>query len=267
MIMKILNDEINDRHNHLSKRKKCGIYRIINPNGKIYVGQSKDIYKRWRSYKKRGCKGQVKLERSFKKYGIEHHVFQILEQCAEESLNEREIYWGLFFNVLADENLTLKLGNQNAMISETTKKKISKSLSGRKTKPCHPDTKKKISEAHVGMRHLEESKAKMRRSKIGKATWNKGKKISKEHGAKIAESNKKRVVRPRTEEHKKIMSEMFKGKGMIPILQLDRKMTIIKEWKGICIAGKSCNINPGNISECAKNKRKTAGGFIWRYKS
>ena len=46
--------------------KKIGIYKITNLiNGKIYIGQSVNILKRWLSYKKLNCKGQPKLYRSF----------------------------------------------------------------------------------------------------------------------------------------------------------------------------------------------------------
>jgi hypothetical protein len=36
-----------------------GIYKIINPKGKTYIGQSINIEKRWNGYKKLHCKGQM----------------------------------------------------------------------------------------------------------------------------------------------------------------------------------------------------------------
>lgn len=71
-----------------------GIYKITNPKEKIYVGKSKNIEKRFKDYKNiQGCKQQRKLYYSFKKYGIENHKFEIIEECTVEQLNEREIYW------------------------------------------------------------------------------------------------------------------------------------------------------------------------------
>ena len=47
-----------------------GIYRIINPKGKIYIGQSTNILKRKSSYKGYRCKDQISIYRSLKKYGV-----------------------------------------------------------------------------------------------------------------------------------------------------------------------------------------------------
>jgi hypothetical protein len=33
-----------------------GIYKIINPNGRIYIGQSTNIEGRWTKYKQLACK-------------------------------------------------------------------------------------------------------------------------------------------------------------------------------------------------------------------
>ena len=77
-----------------------GIYKIINPKGKVYVGQTTNIKKREKTYSRLNCKKQPKLYNSLKKYGYENHTFEINEECTLEQLNEREIYWGLYFDVL-----------------------------------------------------------------------------------------------------------------------------------------------------------------------
>ena len=108
-----------------------GIYKIINPNGKIYVGKSKNIEVRFNSYKKlQHCSQQTKLYNSLKKYGPENHIFEIVEECLYEELNDREIYWGNLYNTL-EFGLNLRLGNGKGYTSEETKSKISKSLKGR----------------------------------------------------------------------------------------------------------------------------------------
>lgn len=42
-------------------------------------------------------------------------------------------------------------------------------------------------------------------------------------------------------------------------------MEIIKIWDYIKEASGSLNIAGTSISACCRGKRKTAGGFIWRY--
>ena len=49
---------------------KSGIYKITNPKNKVYIGQSKDIIKRWYYYKTLHCKSQIKLYNSLLKYGV-----------------------------------------------------------------------------------------------------------------------------------------------------------------------------------------------------
>lgn len=51
-----------------------------------------------------------------------------------------------------------------------------------------------------------------------------------------------------------------------PILQYDKNGNFIKEWFGIKNASESLNINQSNIGECCRNKRKTAGGYSWKFK-
>jgi len=71
-----------------------GIYKIISPTNKIYIGQSTNIENRWIKYKCLDCKVQIKLYRSLIKHGYDNHTFEIIEECTEDLLNEREIYWG-----------------------------------------------------------------------------------------------------------------------------------------------------------------------------
>ena len=74
--------------------KICGIYKITNMvNDKVYIGQSQDIYNRWKEHKyarnKRYC---FALYSAFKKYGFDNFSFEIIERCSFEQLNEKEIY-------------------------------------------------------------------------------------------------------------------------------------------------------------------------------
>lgn len=50
------------------------------------------------------------------------------------------------------------------------------------------------------------------------------------------------------------------------ILQYDKYMNFIKEWKSACEVQRVLNIYQTNISKCCLKLRKTAGGFIWKFK-
>ncbi len=62
----------------ISKNPICGIYQIPNNiNGKIYIGQSIDIKRRWNQHKY--GKGSIILKNAIKKYGINNFKFEVLE--------------------------------------------------------------------------------------------------------------------------------------------------------------------------------------------
>jgi group I intron endonuclease len=50
------------------------------------------------------------------------------------------------------------------------------------------------------------------------------------------------------------------------VIQYDKDMNFISEYISIRDAERKTNINRSNISKCCKEKVKSAGGFIWKYK-
>lgn len=70
-----------------------GIYKITNKvNGKVYIGQSKNIKSRWNSYKS-FVKNPNKKEPiliAMRKYGMENFDFEILEKCNIKDLDKLE---------------------------------------------------------------------------------------------------------------------------------------------------------------------------------
>lgn len=77
----------------------CGIYKITNcVNGKVYIGQSINIEGRWKEHLQRYNSANNEnynypLYRAIRKYGIENFSFEIIEECLEEDLNQKEIYY------------------------------------------------------------------------------------------------------------------------------------------------------------------------------
>ena len=56
-----------------------GIYKITNPKGKVYIGQSTNIVERWEKGHKYGSGCGTKLKNSFNKYGWKEHKKEIIE--------------------------------------------------------------------------------------------------------------------------------------------------------------------------------------------
>ena len=103
-----------------------GIYKITSPSNRIYIGQSVNIKIRFNTYKNLKCNSQPKIYKSFLKYGVENHNFEIIEECDINLLNERERYWQDFYNVVKS-GLNCKLTKTldlSGKLSEETKSKI-----------------------------------------------------------------------------------------------------------------------------------------------
>lgn len=49
------------------------------------------------------------------------------------------------------------------------------------------------------------------------------------------------------------------------VIQLDINSNYIKTWKGITIASKKLKINRCGITDVCNNRKKTAGGYVWKY--
>lgn len=143
---------------------QSGIYKITSPNGKIYIGQSKNIKNRIKYYSTYNCKGQIKIYLSLIKYGFENHKFEIVELCEEIKLNELESFYINKFDTFDTlHGLNLTSGGDVVKCSKETSLKRSNSLKGR---VFTQEWKDKIGEKSkgrmIGFKHSEETKRKLK---------------------------------------------------------------------------------------------------------
>jgi|SRR5688572_25853086 len=138
---------------------KSGIYLILSPSGKKYIGQSKDIFYRWKRYRQFNGKirTQVKLEHSFLKYTVDAHKFYIITYCDIELLNTLEVYYANKYEVYGENGLNIRQCGKSGGLSEETKNKISIKAKMRGAKP--PSSK--------GVKRSQETINRMRESRIG----------------------------------------------------------------------------------------------------
>jgi group I intron endonuclease len=226
-----------------------GIYKITNPKGKIYIGQSINIKIRNNFYKTNNCKNQPKLYNSLQKHSWEQHTFEIIEECSLEQLNEREIYWGLYYNVLGENGLNLRLGNGRGLVSEETKQKQRKAKLGKKLSEEHCI---KISNAlknmpkpkNFGENHSRLlkgiSKPKGFGDKISKAKI--GVSLPLGTGEKIAKTKEK------------------------PVIQFDKNNNIINYFDSAKKAAEYIKVHEVNMRLHLGGKYKTCKGYIFKYK-
>ena len=127
---------------------KIGIYKITSPSGRIYIGQSINIDKRWRDYLQMNTKtkSQIKLWRSFTKYGVNNHTFEILEKCTiKDNLNKKERFWQDYFRVIENGLNCILQDSQDKkrVFSKETIEKIRKSSTGREVSKIQIDATRK----------------------------------------------------------------------------------------------------------------------------
>ena len=143
------------------------IYKITNPKNKIYIGCTIDFKRRVSEYRRLRMTGQTKLYNSLVKYGYDNHKFEIIEECTNKILHEREIYYIKYFNCIK-EGLNIRLGSRTGALMESTKQKISKALKGRKITWNSKGPK--------NYKYTKEQKQKMRKPRVNK--WEREKLVS-----------------------------------------------------------------------------------------
>ena len=217
-----------------------GIYKITNPTNKIYIGQSVNIDKRFYRYSiiSSNVKKQTKLYRSFIKYGVLNHTFDIICTCELDELNEKERYYQDFYDCI-DNGLNCfytKSYNKSGKASKETLIKMSISQKGNKN--------------WLGKKHTQETKNKISKSKTGIKFSDA---VNASKGRKGRVSNRKGIFSENNPRSKKV-------------IQYDKNGIIINEWNCIMDIVREYNFSAGNISSCCNNKMKTYKSFIWKFK-
>jgi group I intron endonuclease len=213
-----------------------GIYKIVNPKGKVYIGQSINIEKRLKDYEYcTNCKNQKQLYNSIKKYGWDNHIASILEECEITLLNTRERYWQDYYNVLTEEGLNCRLttttdkSGKNSEESNLRRSMTQKGIS----KGPRPDVSERNKKVHTGKVITEEHRRQNREKQLG---------IPKPYGGQ--NENKKREV----------------------VQWSKDRTTQISTWDSIISAAKSVKRGPGDIHRVVSGKGNSCAGFYWTYR-
>lgn len=134
----------------------CGLYKItcIN-NGKIYIGSSNNIEKRWILHLSRlrnGKHDNIIMQNCYDKYGITSLKIDIVLLCIESELIQKE---QLLLNSVFD--------NQNACMNINA---ITNKPPSCKGKVLSNEHKHKISQSNKGKTRTEETKMKIRQKRL-----------------------------------------------------------------------------------------------------
>lgn len=193
---------------------KSGIYQILNIlNKKLYIGSAFHFKRRFSAHYGALVRGDHKNKHSqnaIYKYGINNFIFQIIEVIENKDfLIEREQYYldtiKPQYNIAQFASSPMKgrkqsakfihllsKRNNNKIVTQEMRDKISKTLTGRIGRKLSLEAKQKISKKLMGHSVSEETKLKM---KLNKKPWHHSQ-IAKQ---KISEASKKRYKIKRIE--------------------------------------------------------------------
>ena len=222
---------------------KSGIYRITNPEGKSYVGFTKDLKKRETHYKNLCCSTQRLVYESILNHGWDNHIFDIIEYTSED-LDEREVYWIEQLNTYTDGLNLNKGGGGPKTHTQETRDKISKIGKSNKGKRANSHRKgKTLSKEHC---------LNMSLGSKGKPSHRKGKNIPDEVKRKMSESKKGKPIPANRK----------------PILQYTKEGNFVAEHISIEHAALAVKGNPSAISNTLrKGGGSTSSSYIWVYKN
>lgn len=223
--------------------KKIGIYKILNiVNNKVYIGSSNNINRRFKDHKNfliNNKHNNKHLQSAWIKYGPDNFLFDILEECDKDSLSNKEQYWITFhksyipeigYNIL--ENAYTILGykhtnNSKNKMSISHKKRL-ENLSIEEIKKSNPIYKG----LRKGLTNSLKQKEAVRNS------------LKTRHLNGLTNNFKKNILQ--YDLSGKLLKEFLSGKDAIKFLGVTQSSSIFQVCKG---------------------KRRTAYGYIWKYKN
>lgn len=213
-----------------------GIYKITSPSGRIYIGQSWHIKSRWRLHiypNNKNCGNSI-LSKSFKKYGIENHIFKVIHalplDVSQNVLDEYERMYIELYKNCGSKMSNLRDGGKNAKqtaeaISKMRERMMGNTFGFKKGEKVWNSGTVGVCKAwnkgkKIGSTMSEKAKQKLSEFHTGNK-WALGRKLSQDHKDKILASNKGRkmpdhvkeaLANGRLKNHSQIIGYRNKGK-------------------------------------------------------
>lgn len=220
------------------RERICGIYKITNKiNGKIYIGQSIDIYKRWEEHKNCYLRKSNYLYLAFRKYGIENFSFEIEEKCSLKELDDREIYYiSLYHTFIGDE----QRNGYNMSIGGEGNNGYGKPID-------QYDLNGNFIKTYNSCAEFEREIGRPASSVLGCCSGSRNKAYGflwRYHGD--------------------VPPSPYVDKKCVKVDQYDIDGNFIKTYSSITEASKFYNVEKTQISNCCSGKYLTCAGFQWR---
>jgi group I intron endonuclease len=239
-----------------------GIYKIVNPKGIVYIGQSWDIDKREKYYAKERCKNQTKLYNSIVKYGWDNHQFCKIcilpHDISQKVLDTYEIlYWSMYKNSNI-KMLNIREPGSRGRHSEATRSKMSstKKEAFKKT----PEKFKNFKNANIGRKLSQEQIGELKIKLSGSNNPNYGKCGDKHWNYGKASPKKGLKTSPEIIQKLKQSAKHLKK----PLALYDLNDVFIRNFDSIRDATKFLELSEGHIRQYLRGK--TTRVKNWKFK-
>jgi len=213
------------------------IYKITSPSNKIYVGKTYNLRTRKAAHRHSVKKGSnIILHNSIRKYGWDAHKFEVIEECADEVMNEREMYWISELKTYCYENemgMNMTIGGDGQRSSWMHDEKRRVEQSNRYMGSGNP---------FFGKKHTDEYK---------KAKSKQVSEYNKANGIKVSQ----------------IGIERGRLASIEPVVCYNTSGYFIKEYESIKEAVDELGVNHSSVSCVCRLKRTHTKGFVFRYKT
>ena len=225
-----------------------GIYMITNLiNGKSYIGQSVDIKRRFWDHRCITHETNRHLKNALRKYGKDSFKYEILEECSQEDLDDREIYY--IEKLQPEYNVTPGGQGRKKRLPESVKEELRE-----KSKKQWADKTEEEKERII--------RKNLTGPKVGHA-------VSEETRRKLREANAgKKQSRETIEKRRQTMQEK-KRNGYVRDMSIHFKKVICIEsglvFESVKSAAEYYGINPSSISANLKGRQKTVKGRHFEY--
>lgn len=199
------------------------IYKITNLiNNSIYIGlTTRTVEARWKEHY---LHNEQVIDKAISKYGKENFSIEMIEECDDEILDEREIYWVKFYNSFENGYNTTAGGRRG----------------------------------HAVFTHKMEEVLNLWNEGL---TLNRIKKITKLNIETVRSYlNKNGITHEKIEERAKIFIGRAKAK---PIGQFDKNNNLIKTWESQAEIIRKNNFSRTGLGKAIKNEKFFKGSY-WR---
>ena len=282
-------------------KEKWKVYRYTcSATGKYYIGITKLSMRERSRRNMSGYRNSRCFWNAIQKHGVDNFFLDILHSDLTKDEAERlEIVEIQNHNSISPHGYNLEVGGNASNMHPETRRKISKSLRGKKPSPetrqklsevrrgrkFSPEHRQKLSEAQRGKKHPKATRQKISEVQLGKvisaetrqklSKAHKGRKLSPEHRQKISESNRGKVI---SREQKRKLSEALSGENNPNYgkkLSPEHRQKLSKAHRGKKLSTESIRkrsetrrgkkLSPESIQKRSETVRRKSRKAIWMY--